>query len=208
MNVRDAYGTWSSTYDSDRNLTRDLDATATRSLLDQRRFHRILELGCGTGKNTEFFARICTELLALDFTPEMLERARAKVPAPHVSFVRADLTAPWPCPDRSIDLISGNLVLEHIEDLFFIFAEAARTLAHSGTLLISELHPYRQYGGTRASFTRGETSVDITAHVHHVSEFLAAAQRNGLALKVLKEWWHEDDAGKPPRLITMMFQKR
>ena len=52
MNIQDAYNDWAITYDFDRNLTRDLDQTVTKGTLANRRYHTILEVGCGTGKNT------------------------------------------------------------------------------------------------------------------------------------------------------------
>ena len=33
MTIRDAYNAWAATYDTDRNLTRDLDAQVTRATL-------------------------------------------------------------------------------------------------------------------------------------------------------------------------------
>jgi malonyl-CoA O-methyltransferase len=207
MNVQDAYGSWSSTYDTDPNRTRDLDALVTRKLLGGEHHRSILEIGCGTGKNTEFLAQICDELRALDLSAEMIERAKQKVTRSRVTFALADLTAPWPCEDGDAELISCNLVLEHIQDLPPVFAEASRKLVRGGRLFISELHPFRQYQGTKATFTRGEETIEITAHIHHISDFLGAAASQGFALLGLNEWWHEEDTGKPPRLITFMFQK-
>ena len=42
--------------DEDRNLTRDLDASATAAVLAAHRFAMTIEAGCGTGKNTPFLA--------------------------------------------------------------------------------------------------------------------------------------------------------
>jgi hypothetical protein len=50
MNIQDAYNEWSDIYDSNINLTRDLDSTVTRNLLADRRFDSILELGCGQAR--------------------------------------------------------------------------------------------------------------------------------------------------------------
>ncbi|MCK7482074.1 MAG: class I SAM-dependent methyltransferase [Candidatus Moduliflexus flocculans] len=68
MDIQNAYNEWSDIYDTNANLTRDLDPTVTRSLLASRRFDSILELGCGTGKNTVFFAEIGERVHALDFS--------------------------------------------------------------------------------------------------------------------------------------------
>ena len=52
MNIQKAYDDWSETYDSDQNRTRDLDQVVTEKTLANFRYKSILELGCGTGKNT------------------------------------------------------------------------------------------------------------------------------------------------------------
>lgn len=207
INVQQAYADWAATYDSDRNLTRDLDRQVTQSLLQNLRVKFVLEIGCGTGKNTVLLASIAKKVQAIDFSEEMLARARDKSAFHNVTFTLADINQPWPCEDRSADLITFNLVLEHVADLSFVFAEAARVLIDGGRLFISELHPFRQYQGTQAHFTRNDEVTEIPAFVHHVSEFLKAAEANHLRLSKLNEWWHAEDESKPPRLITFMFRR-
>ena len=207
MTIQDAYTDWSATYDTDRNLTRDLDQHVARQQLAQLRCKSILELGCGTGKNTALLAAIGEHVQALDFSAGMIEKARAKVTAPNVTFEIGDITKRWPAKDQSFDLIVCNLVLEHIEDLNFIFAEASRVLVPGGGFFICELHPFRQYQGTQARFQRADDTKHIAAFTHHVTDFTNAAPANGLMLKEMKEWWHEEDEGKAPRLISFLFGK-
>ena len=207
MNIQDSYNEWSDIYDTNQNLTRDLDSDVTRSLLANRRFASILELGCGTGKNTVFLAQIGARVHALDFSEGMIRKAREKVKAENVRFEMADLTNRWRCEDSIYDLIVCCLVVEHIKDLSHIFSEVARTLLPNGKFLINELHPFKQYGGTKARFERAGQTVEVEASVHHVSDFINAASANGLKLEVLNEYLHEEDTGKPPRLISFMFTK-
>lgn len=205
MNVRDAYTNWATTYDTDTNPTRDLDQEATRTTLGQLRVARVLELGCGTGKNTALLAEVGTHVQALDFSEGMLARAQARVQASNVTFTVADLTQPWPCADQWAELIVGNLVLEHIADLGFIFAEARRCIAPGGQFFLCELHPARQYQGLQAHFTCDEGEVVIPAFVHHISDYLGAAESNGLALRQLREWWHTPDRTKAPLIVSFLF---
>jgi len=207
MDIQEAYSDWSATYDLDRNLTRDLDQLATRTTLSSLRGKSILEIGCGTGKNTALLAQIGEHVFALDFSAGMIEQARQKLSLDNVAFAVADITQPWPCEDQSIDLVVCNLVLEHIRDLPFIFTEASRVLVATGRFFISELHPFRQYQGTQANFLRNQKRTEIQAFVHHISDFIGAATANGLALRQMKEWWHEEDQNKPPRLVSFMFEK-
>ena len=203
--VRTAYTEWAATYDTDRNRTRDLDQMVTRTVLAERHYRAILEIGCGTGKNTHLLARIGDHVHAIDFSEGMLAQARAKGFGPTVTFSVADLTQPWPCADQSVDLIACNLVLEHIADLSFVFTEAVRTLVQGGTMFICELHPVEQYLGSKAAFQRGETRIEPPAFVHHVSDFFDAAARTGFTPTSFKEWWLGDDQQRPPRLVSFMF---
>lgn len=207
MNIQDAYNEWSELYDSNINRTRDLDAQVMRLLLNGQRFPSILEIGCGTGKNTEFLATLGDNVLAFDFSEKMLAKARQKVTADHVRFEMVDITQPWNCKNDSFNLITCNLVLEHIGNLDHIFAEAARTLRSGGQFLVNELHPFKQYGGTKARFERGTDIIEVDVFIHHISEFIHAAEKNGLKLLKFDEVWHEEDAGKPPRLVSFVFKK-
>lgn len=205
MKIHEAYTDWSTTYDSDRNLTRDLDQTVTHAALAHLHFESVLELGCGTGKNTALLATISQRVHALDFSSGMIEKAKAKLKQPNITFEIADITRPWPFEDQSFDLVVCNLVLEHVQDLSFIFSEAARVLVKAGRFFVCELHPFRQYGGTVARFQRAGTT-EIPAFVHHLTDFTDAAGANGLSLVSVKEWWHEADKDKPPRLVSFVFE--
>jgi ubiquinone/menaquinone biosynthesis C-methylase UbiE len=207
MDIQSAYNEWSGIYDSNQNLTRDLDAQVTRETLAGQRFESILELGCGTGKNTVFLAEIGERVHAFDFSEGMIRKAKEKVKSDNVRFEIADLTRRWLCDDAAYDLITCNLVLEHIADLSHIFSEAARTLTPGGKFLINELHPFKQYGGTKARFERGAEIVEVDVFVHHISEFINTAQSHGLTLVKFNEYWHAEDTGKPPRLVSFLFGK-
>lgn len=206
-NIQKAYNDWSPTYDTDRNLTRDLDQQVMREELANLRFQSILEIGCGTGKNTAFLVQIGERVHALDFSEGMIQKAREKLKAENVRFSMADLTQRWPCEDQAYDLVVCNLVLEHIEDLSFIFSEAFRVLEEGGRFLVNELHPFRQYEGKKARFDKDEGVTEIPAFVHHMSDFVNAASLSGFNLVKLNECWHKEDQDKPPRILSFVFEK-
>jgi malonyl-CoA O-methyltransferase len=206
MKVRTAYDTWSDSYDSDTDATRDLDRNVLRRVLGRSRFESIIELGCGTGKNTDLLARLGRRVQGFDFSSGMLAQAKLKH-RPNVSFAVVDISRRWPCTAKSANLVTCNLVLEHVRRLSPVFAEAARVLIRGGCFFVSELHPFRQYQGTVANFQRGKRRMRIPAFVHNISDFLESGSKAGFTLKSLREWWHEKDAGKVPRLVTFVFEK-
>ena len=70
-NVREAYDNWSTKYDSDRNLTRDLDSLITKQTFVNPQFNSIVEIGCGTGKNTLFRLTNCLIILKERIKPNL-----------------------------------------------------------------------------------------------------------------------------------------
>jgi malonyl-CoA O-methyltransferase len=208
MDIKNAYNEWSGTYDSDENLTRDLDQRVTMELLGNLQFGSILEIGCGTGKNTAFLAKIGSIVHAVDFSQGMIDKAKEKVQADNVHFSLMDVTQRWEFEDETFDLVVCNLVLEHIEDLDPVFSEAARMLQPNGYFFINELHPFRQYDGKKARFYRNEEKIEVDAFIHHTSDFFNAAINHGLGLVKLNEYWHEADQTKLPRILSMLFERR
>lgn len=207
MNIQEAYDNWSYTYDTDRNLTRDLDQVIAKRILMGLDSHSIVEIGCGTGKNTLWLSQIAERVHAIDSSKAMLEKAKAKVNSTNVTFTVGDITKPWVCNNASADLITCNLVLEHIQDLSFIFSEASRILVKGGYFFISELHPFKQYQGTKANFQQNQETIEITAFTHHISEFMNVAKAYSFSVKNFQESWHESDRDKPPRLATFLFKR-
>lgn len=208
MSVAGAYDLWAEHYDDDANVTRDLDALVVRSAPLRVAGHDVLEVGCGTGKNTSWLANVARHVVAMDFSYGMLEQARRRVSSANVSFVRHDVRQGWPVPDRAIDVVVANLVLEHVCDLAPIFAESARVLREGGQLFLCELHPFRQLQGSQARFIdpRSGNTIRVPAFRHSVSEYVNAALAAGFVLHEIGEWPGEGLAeGEPPRLLSVLL---
>jgi len=56
MQTQRGYTIWAQTYDAVENKTRDLEQLAQQQLLKKHSWKTCLELGCGTGKNTNWLA--------------------------------------------------------------------------------------------------------------------------------------------------------
>lgn len=205
--VQEGYNEWAYSYDTVENKTRDLDKLATQKVLSASNFSNVLELGCGTGKNTEWLAQKAAEVTAVDFSDQMLQQAQKKIKTENVQFVPANLLQPLPFENNTFDLVTCNLVLEHIQNLTPLFAEAARVLKPSGKMFVSELHPYKQYSGSKARFQKEEETKVLECHVHSISEFFNTALNSGFRCLQLDEWYDNNDTNHLPRLITFVFEK-
>lgn len=207
MHIDKAYDRWAAQYDTDRNRTRDLEALALRKTLTQIHVSRCLEIGCGTGKNTEWLLEHCTHVTAVDFSTQMLALARKKITSAKVRFQHADILQPWTFVEGPYDLITFSLVLEHVEDLNPILRRAADTLVPGGHIYIGELHPFKQYGGTKARFSTDQGVQEVNCFNHHVSDFARAARDAGLVVQRMDEFFDDDDRSMPPRLLVILLSR-
>lgn len=207
MNTQEAYNNWASQYDTNINKTRDLEGKALRTVLSGISFESCLEIGCGTGKNTVWFAEKAGQITSVDLSEEMLAKAKEKITSDKVQFVQADIITDWRFRNQLYDLVSFSLVLEHIETLEHIFKETAAALKPGGHVYIGELHPFKQYAGSKARFETAEGVQVVDCFNHHITDFIQAAQKNGLTLVEINEYFDEDNRNEMPRILTLLFEK-
>jgi ubiquinone/menaquinone biosynthesis C-methylase UbiE len=207
MNTQQAYNQWAAQYDTNLNRTRDLEGKALREMLSQIPIDQCLEIGCGTGKNTEWLIKEAKHLTAVDLSENMLAKAKEKVTSGNVRFLQADITRPWNFGTGTYDLVTFSLVLEHIHDLEFVFKETAAVLKTGGHVYIGELHPFKQYSGSKARFETEQGLQVVECFNHHVSDFIQGAKRHGLATVEVNEYFDDDNRNEVPRILTLLLRK-
>lgn len=103
-----------------------------------RRFRRVLDLGCGTGKQTVLLAPRAEEVWAIDLSAESLREAEARCARArfrNVKFLQQSIVA-LPVENGSVDAIfSYGDVISHVHDGYRqVFVESARVLARGGVM--------------------------------------------------------------------------
>ena len=207
MDTQQAYNAWAAQYDTNNNKTRDLEAGSLRNILSSLSFNNCLEIGCGTGKNTAWLIEKAAHITAVDLSEAMLAKAKEKITADRVHFVQADITKPWTFATKQYDLVTFSLVLEHIEELEPVFAKASQSLCTGGYLYVGELHPFKQYTGSKARFDTAEGVQVVTCYNHHLSDFMRAAKKHRLQVADIHEYFDNNNPNSIPRILTMLFQK-
>ena len=207
MENSEAYNSWANNYDLVINSTRDLEAKAFREILLTIQFDDVLEIGCGTGKNTEWLVTKSKSIVAADFSEGMLAKAKIKIDNKIVQFIKTDVREQWQFNNNSFDLVSFSLMLEHIENIDFIFKEAKRVLKPGGFIYIGELHPFKQYAGSKARFDVENGVFELECFIHNISDFLNTAKKYQLECIELMEWFDDKNVKDIiPRLLTMVFK--
>ncbi len=207
MDVRQAYNIWADQYDTNNNKTRDLEAFALKENLSAIYFNACLEIGCGTGKNTEWLITKANEIIAVDLSEKMLAKAKEKITSDKVIFQEADINRTWAFAAKSFDLVTFSLVLEHIENLDSIFKQAANAIVKGGHVYIGELHPFKQYTGIKARFDTEEGQQSVTCFNHNVSDFTQCAKKHSFEIVTINEYFDNNDRSTIPRIFTLLLKK-
>ncbi len=203
--IKDDYNAWAHQYDIDVNPTRDLDKIVTIESLSKIDFSNVLEIGCGTGKNTEWLVTRANRLVGLDFSKNMLALASEKIKSDKVDFIDANINHKWPVNDNSFDLATVNLILEHIEKLDHIFWSLHKKLNAGGKCFVCELHPHKQAAGSKAQFLKNGVNKELDTYPHSEEDYIQSAQKEGFVLLSKKDWCNNNE--DVPRLISFLFRK-
>ena len=108
-----------------------------RDLLAQvplRKPRLVVDLGCGPGNSTELLIERFphSEIIGLDSSPDMLRKARERLP--QRDFVEADIASWQPGPDT--DLIFSNAVLQWLPDHRSVMRRLLEALQPGGVLAV------------------------------------------------------------------------
>lgn len=117
---------------------------AIREAFGSARIHHALDIGTGTGRMLQLLAPMADRLLGVDSSAAMLSVARANLDEAAVKNARLaqeDIHA-LTLPSDTFDAITIHQVLHFLDDPGRAIAEAARTLAPGGRMVIVDFAPH------------------------------------------------------------------
>lgn len=187
--TQEGYDRWAAVYDTDGNPLVALEEPRMDALLGEVRGLSILDLGCGTGRHSIRLARAGAQVDAIDFSAEMLNRAREKAHGLPVRFHVHDLTTRLPFESGRFDRVVCGLVLDHIHELNGFFAEVKRLCNPAGFAAISIMHPAMMLLGVQARFTDPHTGQKVypKSAPNQVSDYINSALAAGLRIERFTE---------------------
>ncbi len=186
---------------------------ALRALLPPMHGLRVLDLGCGFG----WFCRWAREqgaaqVLGIDVSERMLDRARATTQDTAISYARADLEHLNP-GQAAFDLVYSSLALHYIVDLQGLLAKVHAALVPGGALVVSVEHPIytapshpgwltdadgRKTWPLDRYLVEGPRSTDwlakgVIKQHRTIGTFLTMLLRRGFSLTHVEEWNPTDE---------------
>lgn len=182
---RAGYRDWSPSYDHPGNPIVELEQAVMERIIAARPPGPALDAACGTGRHAARLVAHGHQVLGVDITPEMLARARQRVP--QARFVEGDLRE-LPAEEEEFDLVVCGLALAHLADLRSGVAELARVTAAGGRIAISVLHPMLAMLGWQAPFAdaAGQRKF-VREYPHGHGEYLAAFRECELEVAACEE---------------------
>ena len=161
----------------------------------------VLDVGAGTGRHAIRLAASGARVTAVDFSEEMLAKARQKPGAERVRWLVHDVARHEALPfgENSFDRVLSALVLEHIpvEELVAFFRDLGRVARNDGVIVVTAMHPAMFLKGVSANFRDESGEVRPRSYVATLSDYVMGAVQGGLVSVALAE--HSVDEGLAAR---------
>ncbi|MCM3670275.1 class I SAM-dependent methyltransferase [Mesobacillus maritimus] len=130
------YKLWSPVYDRIFNSGTFLNARKKIFMnIEFKGSEKVLFVGVGTGADIELISHLDLDITAIDFSPDMLGKAKKKFKNSHTSFLEMDAQK-MNFNDHSFDYVVGSLILSVVPDADQCFQEMSRVLKPGGIMII------------------------------------------------------------------------
>ncbi|MCF2949756.1 methyltransferase domain-containing protein [Paraglaciecola aquimarina] len=154
----------------------------------------LLDIGCGTGRNSPALANKCERLIALDLAFGMLSYAQSNsaVDGHNTSWLQGDAEH-LPIQNYSVDRLFSSMVLQWCGDQHKVMSEVNRVLTNGGQAVLAIM-----CDGSFSQLNQSWLHLDKNKHVNDFAKaqvWQQAGLAQGLKVKVSKKQyvtWHAD----------------
>lgn len=185
LTIPKAYDAWSKSYDSpnmliamERNILLDLAGDVTGK--------KVLDAGCGTGRQAIKFAKNGAKVFGQDISKGMISKAIENSIGWDIKYKVGNLKK-IKFQDDYFDIIINSLVLDHIKNPNIVFKEFNRVLKQKGIVLITTVDPFTPLNVVGARFMQDGKEIWIKSFTHSFEDYFTAIKTNGFELVDLKE---------------------
>lgn len=180
---------------------------------------RLLDIGCGYGKDLEHFYRQGCEVYGIDISSEMLKLARERVPQAQLDQSSFENL---PYEKGYFDFVFSRYAIQHSHNVEGVLKETHRVLKSGGDLVFLVTHPMRHYFEKKTKdywvqedipsvILDGKLTVCEPSHI--LSEYLSPFMLSNFTLEEFQEK-HDPAArtfegfGDYPRVMVMRYKKK
>lgn len=144
---------------------------------------KILDLGCGYGKNSiEFMKKGAKSCLAIDISKNMIDCAQKSNPYKNLSFKIMGMDDLHEINEK-FDFIYSSLAFHYIEDWDSLFKNISRLLKKNGFLLFSTGNPIRVGDAFPNGWVKNENGEPVGFNISNY----------GIEGKRIAKWWGQHD---------------
>jgi ubiquinone/menaquinone biosynthesis C-methylase UbiE/DNA-binding transcriptional ArsR family regulator len=186
---------------------------AMKTMIGEKPFGALLDLGTGTGRMLELFAPLAQRAVGVDQSPAMLALARSHADQArlrNIQLRQGDIYAP-PVEHNSYDLAIIHQVLHFLDEPAQALAEAARALRPGGRLLVVDFAAHEEealredFAHRRLGFTHEEVELYLVEAGLDVAQKRDIPPSPGEAGKLTVAIWLARDrriiADAPPQAV-------
>jgi SAM-dependent methyltransferase len=121
----------------------NLERPSIKQLIGDISGARVLDLGCGSGKYSLWFAELGAQVTGLDLSQTMITLAQDKARERNVQadFRVADIREGLPVRKDEFDLVFTGTALHYVEDIDAAMKQVARGMKPEARFVASVLHP-------------------------------------------------------------------
>src|SRR3990167_9344738 len=105
------------------------------TLLEKNTLAKVLDVGCGDGKQTLLYKNVvsCSTIDGIDGQLGRVKAAQSKGVDARVAYIEKK----WPYPNKSLDVVITNQVIEHVLSIDHFIEETYRVLKPGGYSIVS-----------------------------------------------------------------------
>src|SRR5258708_1277834 len=142
----------------------------------------VLDAGCGTGRWLQLLASLRpATLVGVDTSPEMLQRASAKLGAK--STLHLGSCTALPVQSATADLILVSFVLSYLDSVETFASEIHRVARPGANIFLTDMHPDTTLSlNWKRSFKANETEEHLQVRTHSLQQIIEAFEAYGFEL--------------------------
>jgi cytosine/adenosine deaminase-related metal-dependent hydrolase/ubiquinone/menaquinone biosynthesis C-methylase UbiE len=183
----DVFDIWAQVYDEQPNPLLALEQRFLSRMLPDVAGLDVVDAGCGTGRWLQLLASHgAASLVGVDTSPEMLQRASAKLGTR--STLHLGTCAALPIQNATADLILASFLLSYLESVDTFARELHRIARPGANVFLTDMHPDTAMSRNwKRSFKANEMEENIQFRNHSLQQITDAFHACGFELLTLIE---------------------